>query len=100
MNFSREPSGVMEWVQSTLERAAESPKTTVVASTVSTTAGVAIASQWITSLLGLAAAAAGIIATLLLARTHWLKGNQHELEIEILRRKLKETEDVRREEAV
>lgn len=97
MNFSKDTSSWFEGLQSTLERVIESPKTTVLASTVSATTGVAIASQWITTAIGWLAALVGVVATLFLARVHWLKGNQHELEIKLLEQKLKESQTAKEE---
>jgi len=97
MNFSRETSPLLDGFLSAVERAIESPKTTIVASTATATAGTAMSAQWITGAFGMAATMAGITATVFLIRVHWLKGEQHKLEIEhqrmenkILRRKAQE----------
>lgn len=93
MNFLRETE---TWLDG-LQRLIESPKTTATAAGATATAGVAMAGQWLNTTMGWAAVAAGIVATMFLARVHWFKGEQHRLEVEhqrmeneILRRKAKD----------
>jgi 4-hydroxybenzoate polyprenyltransferase len=97
MNFSTEIEHWLEGFRSTLMQVIESPKTTAAASTMGATAGVAVAAQWVNSAVGITAALCSIVVTLLLARVHWLKGEQHKLEIEhqqmeneMLRKKVRE----------
>lgn len=93
MNFLRETE---TWLDG-LQRLIESPKTTATAAGATATAGVAMAGQLLNTIMGVAAVAAGIVATMFLARVHWFKGEQHRLEFEhqrleneILRRKAKD----------
>lgn len=87
MNFSKDTSSWFEGLQSILERVIDSPKTTVLASTAVTSTGIMIASQWVTTVIGWLVALVGVAVTLFLGRAHWLKGNQHELEMELMRQK-------------
>jgi multisubunit Na+/H+ antiporter MnhF subunit len=82
MIYLKGMSGWREGLQIAIDRVLESPKTTVAASTFSTTMGIATASQWITGVIGWLAALAGLIATIILARFNWLKGEHAKLEVE------------------
>jgi hypothetical protein len=82
MNYSNETSAWLSELQSVLDKIAESPKSTVAASTFSTAAGVATAAQWLTGMAAGLAVFAGLIATIILARLNWLKGEQAKQEIE------------------
>jgi len=82
MNSLKETTAWLSGLQTTLDRIVESPKTTVAASMFSTTAGVAAASQWLTGLAAGLAVFAGLIATIILARLNWIKGEHAKLEVE------------------
>lgn len=78
MNFLNETE---TWLDG-LQKLIESPKTTAAAAGATATVGVAVAGQWLNTAMGVAAVAAGIVATMFLARVHWFKGEQHRLEME------------------
>lgn len=84
---------MMNWqneLQHTLQRAIESPKTTAVASTFSTLAGVASIQQWLTGIASTLAVFAGLVGVIVLARLNWVKIENEKIRGRILREKAAE----------
>lgn len=74
MNLLSGTNVLLQSLKDTAERVAENPKATVAAATYSTGSGVLLTLQWIPTIVGTLATVAGFIATVILARYNWLKG--------------------------
>lgn len=73
-------------LQSTIHAAASSPKVATAVSTATATLGAASFADLIQGPLSCLAIIAGVIATFLLGRVHWMTGKNRDLENKILRK--------------
>jgi len=89
-NATSSTTSLSDALSSILDKVTENPKVTVAASTASTFAGVATAAQWLTGVAAGAAIFASLVATIALARLHWLRGEQSKIEAEKARLEIEE----------
>lgn len=76
----------LDGLQSTLHEVASNPKVATAVSVTTATLGAASFADLIQGFLSCVAIAAGVIATILLARVHWVTGKNRDLENKILRK--------------
>lgn len=77
-------------LQSAVQEAASNPKVASTVQVATATLGAASFADLIQGFLSVLAIISGVIATLLLARVHWMTGRQRDLEYQILKKQARD----------
>lgn len=77
-------------LQSAVQEAASNPKVSSAIQVATATLGAASFAELIQGFLSVVAIISGVIATLLLARVHWMTGRQRDLEYQILKKQARD----------